>query len=61
MVAEGVKSCRPVVELASRLDVEAPVAEQVVAVCYEGRSPAEAIPLLMRRAPKSEVDPARHP
>ena len=57
MVAEGVKSCRPVVELAHRLGVEVPVAEQVDAVCHGGRSPAEAIPLLMRRAPKSEVDP----
>ncbi|HLX77251.1 MAG TPA: NAD(P)H-dependent glycerol-3-phosphate dehydrogenase [Acidimicrobiales bacterium] len=57
MVAEGVRSCRPVVELADRLEVDVPVAEQVVAVCYEARPPAEAIPLLMRRAPKSEVDP----
>ena len=57
MVAEGVRSCRPVVELADRLEVDVPVAEQVVAVCYEDRPPAEAIPLLMRRAPKSEVDP----
>jgi glycerol-3-phosphate dehydrogenase (NAD(P)+) len=57
MVAEGVKSCRPVLELAGRLGVEVPVTEQVVAVCHGGRSPAEAIPLLMRRAPKSEVDP----
>ncbi len=57
MVAEGVKSCRPVLELANRLGVEVPVAEQVVAVCHGGRSPQEAIPILMRRAPKSEVDP----
>lgn len=57
MIAEGVRSCRPVVDLATRLEVEVPVAEQVVAVCYKGRSPADAIPLLMRRAPKSELDP----
>jgi glycerol-3-phosphate dehydrogenase (NAD(P)+) len=57
MVAEGVKSSQPVVELAHRLGVEVPVAEQVVAVCYGGRSPKEAIPILMRRAPKSEIDP----
>lgn len=57
MVAEGVRSCRPVLELAARLGVEVPVIEQVVAVCHGGRSPAEAIPLLMRRAPKSEIDP----
>lgn len=56
MVAEGVKTCRPVVELAHRLQVEVPVAEQVVAVCYGNRPPSEAIPLLMRRAPRSEVE-----
>ncbi len=57
MIAEGVRSCRPVLELANRLGVEVPVTEQVVAVCHGGRSPREAIPILMRRAPKSEVDP----
>ncbi|MGA8295610.1 MAG: NAD(P)H-dependent glycerol-3-phosphate dehydrogenase [Acidimicrobiales bacterium] len=57
MVAEGVKSCQPVLELATSLGVEVPVAEQVVAVCHANRSPKEAIPILMRRAPKSEVDP----
>ncbi|HXZ82511.1 MAG TPA: NAD(P)H-dependent glycerol-3-phosphate dehydrogenase [Acidimicrobiales bacterium] len=56
MVAEGVKTCRPVVDLARRLGVEVPVAEQVVAVCYGNRPPSEAIPLLMRRAPRSEVE-----
>ena len=56
MVAEGVKTCRPVVDLAGQLDVEVPVAEQVVAVCYGNRPPSEAIPLLMRRAPRSEVE-----
>jgi glycerol-3-phosphate dehydrogenase (NAD(P)+) len=55
-VAEGVKTCRPVVDLAGHLGVEVPVAEQVVAVCYENRPPSEAIPLLMRRAPRSEVE-----
>ena len=53
-VAEGVTSCRPVVELAHRLGVEVPVAEQVVAVCHGGMSPAEAIPRLMGRPPRAE-------
>ncbi|MGP8163638.1 MAG: NAD(P)H-dependent glycerol-3-phosphate dehydrogenase [Acidimicrobiales bacterium] len=61
MVAEGVKTCRPVVDLARRFGVEVPVAEQVVAVCYGNRSPAEAIPLLMRRAPRSEVEDLVNP
>ncbi|HUZ20064.1 MAG TPA: NAD(P)H-dependent glycerol-3-phosphate dehydrogenase [Acidimicrobiales bacterium] len=55
MVAEGVRSSRPVVALAHRLGVEVPVAEQVVAVCFEGCPPEETIPRLMLRAAKSEL------
>jgi len=54
MVAEGAESCAPVVALARRAGVEAPVAEQVLAV-LEGRSaPIDSIPLLMGRAAKPE-------
>jgi glycerol-3-phosphate dehydrogenase (NAD(P)+) len=56
MVVEGLQSSRPVVALAKRLGVEVPVAEQVVAVWHDGRSPAETIPHLMRRAAKSELE-----
>ena len=56
MIAEGVRSSGPVVRLAEQLGVEVPVAEQVYAVCYQGRSPADTIPSLMRRAAKSEID-----
>lgn len=55
-VAEGLSSCRPVVELARANGVDTPVAEQVVAVCHEGLAPAEAIPRLMRRAPRAEPE-----
>lgn len=55
MVAEGVKTSRPVVELAHRLGVEVPIAEQVVAVLYEGKPPAATITSLMRRAVKPEL------
>ncbi len=56
MVAEGVRSSRAVVALATQVHVEVPVAEQVVAVCHGGRPPAETIPLLMARAAKSELE-----
>ncbi|MCU1489153.1 MAG: hypothetical protein JWM85_558 [Acidimicrobiaceae bacterium] len=56
VVAEGLRSCRPLVELASRARVEVPVAEQVVAVWHGGRSPLETIPSLMQRSPRSERD-----
>ena len=35
----GGEACRPLVNLARQLDVEVPVAEQVVAVCYGNRPP----------------------
>lgn len=54
MVAEGVHSCRPVVALAESLNVEVPVAQEVVAVCYGGTSPHDSIPKLMTRAARSE-------
>jgi len=54
MVAEGVKSTRGVLELASQHDVEMPIAEQVGAVLYEGRTPEEVVPALMMRQAKAE-------
>ncbi len=56
MVAEGVKSSPSVLGLARRYGVEMPITEQVVAVCHEGRSAAEALSALMSRSSKSELD-----
>jgi glycerol-3-phosphate dehydrogenase (NAD(P)+) len=53
-VAEGVRSSRAVVDLASRLGVEVPVAEQVVAVCFAGQTPSDGVAALMGRAPRAE-------
>jgi glycerol-3-phosphate dehydrogenase (NAD(P)+) len=53
-VAEGVRSSLAVVDLAGRLGVEVPVAEQVVAVCYGGQTAAEGVAALMGRAPRAE-------
>jgi glycerol-3-phosphate dehydrogenase (NAD(P)+) len=55
MVAEGVKTSRPVVDLAHKLGVEVPIAEQVVAVLYEHKPAAATITSLMRRAVKAEL------
>ncbi len=54
MVAEGVKSCPSVLELAREHGVEMPITEQVVAVCHEGRSAEDALAALMDRDAKSE-------
>ena len=55
MVAEGVKTSRAVVDLARGKHVEMPIAEEVVAVLYEGKKATEVIPSLMRREGKSEL------
>jgi glycerol-3-phosphate dehydrogenase (NAD(P)+) len=55
MVAEGVKSTEAVLELGRRQGVELPIAEQVGAVLYEGRTPSEIVPALMHRQAKAEL------
>ncbi|MCW2779161.1 MAG: hypothetical protein JWN17_2886 [Frankiales bacterium] len=52
--AEGVKSCRSILDLARKHDVDMPITEQVVAVCHEGLSPREVIKALMGREARSE-------
>ncbi|HEX3459990.1 MAG TPA: NAD(P)H-dependent glycerol-3-phosphate dehydrogenase [Acidimicrobiales bacterium] len=54
MVAEGVKTARPMVELAASVDVEVPIATQVADMIDGIRSPAEAIAALMERPATSE-------
>lgn len=53
-VAEGVKSCKSILELARSVDVDVPIVENVEAVVYEGRSTREVVPALMSRARKLE-------
>ncbi|MHB1712566.1 MAG: NAD(P)H-dependent glycerol-3-phosphate dehydrogenase, partial [Acidimicrobiales bacterium] len=54
MVAEGVKTARPVVELADSCGVEVPIACQLADMIDGIRSPADAIAALMRRPATSE-------
>ena len=53
-VAEGVQTTRAAYELARRHRVEMPITEQMFAILYEGRAPAEALRALMTRDPKPE-------
>lgn len=55
MVAEGVKSCPSVLELARQHSVEMPITEQIVAVCHHGRTAADALGALMQRRRTSEL------
>ncbi len=54
MVAEGVRTSKAVVDLAGRVGVEMPIAEQVVAVLYDGKRPADVVPSLMQRVSRPE-------
>jgi glycerol-3-phosphate dehydrogenase (NAD(P)+) len=53
-VAEGVKSCRSVLDLARAHDVEVPITEAVVRVCHEGEPPAKMVKEIMSREAKPE-------
>jgi glycerol-3-phosphate dehydrogenase (NAD(P)+) len=54
MVAEGVKTARPVLELADRLGIDMPIATQVVRVLHGGAHPRDAVLALMTREARTE-------
>jgi glycerol-3-phosphate dehydrogenase (NAD(P)+) len=53
-VAEGVKSCRSVLDLAQRHEVDVPITQAVEAVCFGRITPREMVDALMSRSMKSE-------
>jgi glycerol-3-phosphate dehydrogenase (NAD(P)+) len=52
--SEGVKSCRPILDLATRNRVEMPITAQVVKVIHEGLNPAAVLRALMSRPTTAE-------
>lgn len=54
-VAEGVKSCRSVLDLAHRHGIDVPITAAVEAVCFRGLSPRLMGESLMSRSTKSEA------
>ncbi len=57
MVAEGVKTAGPLVDLARSREVEMPIAEQVAAIVAGRTTPREALAALMDRPARSEWEP----
>jgi glycerol-3-phosphate dehydrogenase (NAD(P)+) len=55
MVAEGIKTCRVVLELADRYGVDMPIVREVDGVVNEGRGAIDAYRGLIRIAPTSEI------
>ena len=53
-VAEGVQSCRSILDLAARHDVDVPIIRAVESVCFGGQSPRDMVRAMMSRAMKSE-------
>lgn len=55
-VAEGVFTTRAALKLAERYQVELPITYQLSQVLFEGLDPHEAVPELMMRDPKHEME-----
>ncbi|MDQ2837356.1 MAG: NAD(P)-dependent glycerol-3-phosphate dehydrogenase [Actinomycetota bacterium] len=53
-VAEGVKSCRSVLDLAGRHGVDVPITKVMESVCNSQIGPVDAVKLLMNRSTRSE-------
>ena len=54
MVAEGVKSCKPIYELGVEADVWMPITENVMRICHEGAAVEEVVADLLKREIRSE-------
>ncbi|AEH50110.1 NAD(P)H-dependent glycerol-3-phosphate dehydrogenase [Pseudothermotoga thermarum] len=55
MVAEGVNTVKPLLQLSKTLDVETPICGKVYEVLFEGKDPKAAIEELMKRPLKPEM------
>ena len=55
-VAEGVTTTKAALQLAARYNVDMPIAQQLSLVLFEGLDPHQAVPELMMRGPKGELE-----
>ncbi len=55
MVAEGVKTCRPILELGRKVDAWMPITEGVVSLIYEGSTPDQMVTDMLSRPPIPET------
>lgn len=53
-IAEGVKTCRSVLDLGQRAQVDMPITAAVVRICHEGASAAAIVASMMARQAKAE-------
>ena len=55
-VAEGISTTKAALQLAARHNVELPITEQLGHVLFDGLDPRKAVPELMMRDPKDEME-----
>jgi glycerol-3-phosphate dehydrogenase (NAD(P)+) len=55
-VAEGISTTKAALQLAARYNVEMPITKQLSLVLFEGLDPHKAVPELMMRDPKGELE-----
>ncbi len=55
-VAEGITTTKAALQLAARYGVEMPITQQLALVLFEGLDPHDAVPELMMRNPKGELE-----
>ena len=55
MVAEGVKTSKPILELGRKVDAWMPITEGVVSLLYEGKAPDEMVADVLSRPPMPET------
>jgi glycerol-3-phosphate dehydrogenase (NAD(P)+) len=55
MVAEGVKTCKPILELGRKVDAWMPITEGVVSLIYEGATPDQMVADILSRPPMPET------
>lgn len=55
MVAEGVKTCRPILELGRKVEAWMPITEGVVSLIYEGNSPDQMVADILSRPAMPET------
>jgi glycerol-3-phosphate dehydrogenase (NAD(P)+) len=56
MVAEGVKSCKPIYELGQEESVWMPITENVVHICHDGWTVEQLVEDLLAREIRSEFE-----
>jgi glycerol-3-phosphate dehydrogenase (NAD(P)+) len=56
MVAEGVKSCKPIFELGQEAGVRMPITQNVVQICHEGAPVGDVVRDLLNREERSEFE-----